>query len=371
MKRWGAIGLLALAAHAHEAPHGVRSPRGLLMGDAWTAVANDDYTLFYNPAALARHARDFTLFPLNPTVSSTNIISDLDKYEDFPDSPSGVADLMMNEPVHVATNVAPGFKLFNFGFNFIASESADLLLRNRIHPTLDIDYRSDRGFAAGFAVPVGPGRLTRKSKSGSSTNLGLGFKYIKRKGLKDSMALTGTDLLDYIDSDADAKEIVDRLGLMESDAWGFDAGIEHVVREGNNQWVLSLAALDITNTDFEVEDTGDGKSLPSNRGQLNLGTAWMYRSSLFRGTFSLDVRDLTEKREFLERFRLGAELGIPIVSVMGGWNAGYYSYGLGLDLGLLKLIGGFYGVEAGSGYRQTESPRLVIYLGLFDFSFDA
>ncbi|MBY0517663.1 MAG: hypothetical protein K2P81_12175 [Bacteriovoracaceae bacterium] len=363
--------LMTFSALAFEAPVGVRSPRGLLMGDAWTAVNNDEYTLFYNPASLGRHSHDLTMYPFNPQINGPNVLSDLKKFQDMPSTPTGVADVIMDYPVHLGTSLVPGVKLFNFGFSYIASESADLLLRNKIHPTLDVDYRSDRGFATGFAIPLGPGRISGKSISGTQTNLGVGAKYIKRRGLYDSYALTGTDLLDYINSNSDTNDIINQLGLVQGDAWGFDAGVEHVVREGPNQWVFGLAALDIGGTKFNVASNPNKKVVANNKDQVNLGAAWLYRTALFRGTFSLDIRGLTQEMEMLERLRTGFEIGIPGISFLGGINSGYYSYGLGLDLGVMKLTAGFYGLEVGGAYNRTQSKRFVIYLSLFDFSFDA
>lgn len=361
---------LAFSAQAYEGPHNIRSPRGLLMGDAWTAVNTDEYTLFYNPASMARHQRDFTFYPFNPMVTGTNIVSDMDKYKDLPQTPAGMSDLLMNEPLHVGVSMAPGFKLFNFGFNVIASESADVLLRNRIHPTMEVDYRSDRGFVAGVGIPLGQSRLGGKSLSGQQTSVGVAAKYIKRKGIADSFALTGTDM-DILLGGGDANEVIDRLGLVEADSWGFDLGFEHVMRQGMHQFVVGLAALDVSNTDFEIENNVEKKRLSAIRDQVNLGAAWMMRSSVFKGTFSMDVRALNEEQDFLQRFRLGVELGTPILSVLGGWNAGYLSYGAALDVGLLKIVAGFYGVETGGGYDRVESERFMVYLSLFDFSFDA
>ena len=363
---------LASNAFAFEAPHGIRSPRGLLMGDAFTAVGTDEYTLFYNPASLARHSQDFTLYPFNPQATGTNVIGDLKKYEDIPDTPNGMADLLMNQPLHAGVNIAPGFKLFNFGFNFIASESVDLLLRNKIHPVLDVDYRSDRGFIFGGAIPLGTSRLGgKKSVGGQMTSIGFGVKYLKRRGLQDTLALTGTDVLDSIGTDADAEEVIKKLGVTEADAWSCDAWLEHVIRQGPHQVSFALAALDITNTEFEVEKNDDDKKVAANNDQVNLGAAWLMRTALFKGSFSADVRNLTQEQDFLERLRFGVEVGTPIISVLAGWNAGYLSYGAALDFGMLKVVAGFYGVEAGSSYNQTESERFVVYLSLFDFSFDA
>ncbi len=361
---------ISFSAHAYIAPVGIRSPKGLLMGDAWTAVANDDFTLFYNPAALGRHQRDFTFYPINPSIGGTNVLGDMDRFNDLPDTPEGISDVMMNYPVNISTNFVPGFKLFNFGFSFIASEQADLLLRNKIAPTLDVDYRSDRGFVSGFAIPLGAGRVSGKSVFGQQTTLGVSAKYIKRRGIYNSFALTGTDILDAINDSAEIEDILNRLGMAQGSSWGFDAAFEHVVRNGSEQFVFSLVGLDLLNTEFDVPKESVSGVAP-NRQQVNLAAAWHHRSSLLRGTFSLEFRDLTQERELLERTRLGVELGIPGISLLGGFNAGYYSYGVSVDAGAMKLTGGFYGLESGGGYKRIQSKRFIIYLSLFDFSFDA
>jgi hypothetical protein len=107
--RWGAFLLLffSAAALAIDNPHNMRSPKGLLMGDAFTAVNDDEYTLFYNPASLGRHRRDFTLYPFSGHVSGTNILCDMKRFEDFPDEPVGVADVLMDYPAHASAGVAP------------------------------------------------------------------------------------------------------------------------------------------------------------------------------------------------------------------------------------------------------------------------
>jgi len=49
-----------------------RSPRAQLMGDAWTALSNnDEMTLFYNPASLGgNYTVEFA--PLNMKLGATN-----------------------------------------------------------------------------------------------------------------------------------------------------------------------------------------------------------------------------------------------------------------------------------------------------------
>lgn len=357
-------------AQAFDNPYLMRSPRGMLMGDAFTAFNDDDFTLFYNPASLGRHKNDLTLYPFNPQLNGTNIINDLDRFEDFPDEPVAASDVLMNYPVHASAGISPGFKLFNFGVTFMANQSYDVLLRNPSHPMLDLDIRSDRGILMGLAIPLGPSRINRKSQSGTQTSFGIGAKYIERTGVRDTLALTGPIFLETIDQ-SEFDKILQSLGKVKGIGFGFDAGLEHVHREGNSQIIVGLAALDITGTDFTEAHNPNRLQVADNRDQVNFGMAAGQDYKIFHYVLSVDVRGLNEQMDFGKRLRFGAQVGIPGLTFMGGVNSGYYSYGATLDLNFVKFTMGLYDVEIGSKYKQIKSQRFVIYMSLFDFSFDA
>ncbi len=362
--------ILSCSAFGFDNPYTLRSPRGLLMGDAFTGINDDAFTLFYNPATLGRHKSDFSMYPLNGTATGTNVLANMDRFKNFPNDPVGASDRLMNYPVHAGANTAPGFKMFNFGLTAIVADSYDVLLRNKANPTMDIDLRSDRGVAAGFAIPIGSGRLNKKSTSGSQTSLGIGAKYIERTGISDRIGLLSPTVLNSLDQDGVSK-IVKSLGRVKGQAWGFDAGFEHVVKVANSQFVIGLAALDITGTDFKVQKNPNNLKVASNRDQVNLGSAFGQDFGIFHYIMSADIRALNEQMDFGKRLRVGGEIGIPGLSVMAGMNSGYYSYGATIDLGFIKTTAGIYEVELGSKYRQTKSSRFVISVTLFDFSFDA
>jgi hypothetical protein len=361
---------VSTSAFAFDNPYTLRSPRGLLMGDAFTAVNDDSFTLFYNPATLARHKSDLTLYPLNATLTGTNVLADMDRFKDFPDEPVGAADVLMNYPVHAGVNTAPGFKLFNFGMTAIVADSYDILLRNQANPTMDIDIRSDRGVAMGFALPIGPGRLNKKTNRGSQTSIGVGAKYIERTGVADQIGLMSTTTLNCLGQDK-VEDVAKCLGRVRGQAWGFDLGVEHVVKVANAQWVLGMTALDVTGTDFQVPNNPNKLKVASNRDQVNLGSAFGQDFGLFHYIVSADVRALNEEMDFGKRLRVGGEVGVPGLAVMAGMNSGYYSYGATLDMGFIKTTAGMYEVEVGSKYKQQKSSRFVLSVTLFDFSFDA
>lgn len=361
---------LSLNALAFDTPYTMRSPRGLLMGDAFTAVNDDEFTLFYNPAALARHKRDFSLSPINPQFQGSNVLNDMERFENFPDEPVAAADVLMDYPAHASAGIAPGFKLFNVGVSFLANESFDVLLRNRAHPMLDLDMKSDRGVMVGIGIPLGPSRLGRKNGQGSQTSLGISAKYLERTGVRDTLALAGPTVVDSLGKD-ELQDVLKTLGRVKGIGYGFDAGIEHVARHGNSQFVASLAALDITGTDFKEQAHPDNLQVSDIRDQVNLGLAAGQDFKLFHYILSADIRGLNEQMDFGKRLRFGVEFGVPGLSVMGGLNSGYYSYGATLDLVFMKLTAGFYDMELGSKYKQIKSRRFLLYLSLFDFSFDA
>lgn len=372
MKRWQLFCLLFLSSSswAFDYPYTMRSPKALLMGDAYTAVNDDEYLIFYNPASLARHKNDLTLHPFSGQMSGTNILNDLNKFSNMPGDPAGVADVIMDYPIHAGAGFAPGFQLFNFGISFFANESFDALLRNKAHPMLDLDIRSDRGLSMGFGIPLGTSRMGKKATSGSQTSLGVSAKYIERTGVKDTMALVGPTVVDSLGQDQ-LNDILDSLGRVKGIGWGFDAGIEHITRQGNSQYVIGLSALDITGTEFKVASNLNDSKVANIKDQVNLGLAYGQNFSLFNYILSADVRSLNEQIDFGRRLRLGARVGIPGLTFMGGMNSGYYSYGVETNLGFMKLSAGFYDIELGSKYQQTKSKRFIIYLSLFDFSFDA
>jgi hypothetical protein len=371
MKR-GALLLLFFITEVFSAdyPYYLRSPRGLLMGDAFTAVNDDEFTLMYNPASLARHKNDLTLYPFNPMVTGTNILSDVDKFEDFPKGPVEASEIIMDLPVHANAGIAPGFKFFNVGVTFLASESYDVLLRNKAHPMLDVDIRSDRGVLLGVGIPISSGRLSRKDKKGHQTSLGLTGKYIERSGVKDTLALSGPVVLEALGRD-EFKEIVLSLGKVKGVGWGYDAGVEHISRVGNSQIVASLVALDIGGTEFKVPNNPDNLRVSDTPSQVNAGLAAGQDFGLFNYILSADFRGLNQQSDSLKKVRLGAQIGIPGIQVMAGMNSGYFSYGATLDIGFAKFTAGLFDIEIGTKADQIKSKRFILYLSLFDFSFDA
>ncbi len=360
--------LLSLSALAVEERSLGKSPNGLLMGDAYTALADDDFTLFYNPALLARH-KGFSLYPLNPSITATNIIKDPDRFSNTGTTTTSFADAAFNFPMHIGIDYSPGFKMGKFGMSAMVNYNTNFNLQNQVTPVLDIDHRFDRGFIAGYAHPL-YGSFTT-GKGGEHLALGLSVKYIEREAIYNSYNLTGISLLDAL-SQGSADAILNSLGKVNGSGWGADAGIDYVKSNGSQTFSLGLAILDIY-TVMHTKDNPDNLEVQDQPMRINLGSAWKATMGAgFDLTVSADIKHLEQQMELMRRVHLGVEVGIsPALSIMAGVNAiDNYSYGLKLNTGLIKIYAGFYGTEIGEKLGQQESDRFVIYFSLFHFGFD-
>lgn len=340
-----------------------RSMHALLMGDAYTALADDAHTLYYNPAILGRH-EGFSFWPINPLISVTNpLAEDLDDISDPGDDPSQIASVFMDRPIHIALGAAPGFKMGRFGISAIVNNQTNLNVVNEVSPMLDIDHRYDKGFVMGYGFPL---------KTQASGNLSFGFstKYLQRESIYGDYNLTSPALLDAFSS-GELGDILTALGKTKGSGWGFDLGLDFVKSSGSQTLSAGIAILDAY-TKLHTDKNDMDREVQEQPMQVNAGAA--IKSSFGPGldfTISGDIRNLEKQMEFMRRIRLGIEVGLtPALSVLAGINANQYSYGLKVNSGLISLYAGFFNVDIGEELGQQISKRAGLYLSLLDFTFD-
>ena len=345
-----------------------KSPRGLLMGDAYTSLADDDFSLFYNPALLARHS-GFSFYPLNPAFSVVNVLAEPDKFNDMGETPTEIAGVIFDFPVHIGVDYAPGFKMGRFGLTALVNYNTNFNLQNQITPALDIDHRFDRGFVAGYGMPIFGNY--KSGSSGTQLAAGVAVKYIQREAIYGSYNLTGYSLLDAL-SAGDADTILESLGKINGNGWGFDAGFDYVTSSGAQTFSASLALLDIYTLMHTESNEGDLK-VQDQPMRVHFGTA--YTASApggFDFTLSADIKHLEQQMELMRRLHLGVELNLtPAISVLAGLSAvDNYSYGVKFDMAIAKVYLGLYTSEIGEKLQQQESNRFLLYISLLDFTFE-
>jgi hypothetical protein len=345
-----------------------RSTKGLLMGDAFTAVADDEYTLFYNPALLARHS-GFSFTPFNPSISVPNVLSDSERFTDLGTDVQDIYSAAAGFPIHIGAGMAPGFKMGKFGLSAILNMQTNILLQNEVNPTMEIDHRYDKGFIMGYASPLS-GSFSQSS-GGQHLALGGSIKYINRESVYGNYYLLGTELLDAL-SAGEISDVLTELGQVNGQGWGFDLGLDYAVSNGPSTFTMGLAMLDIV-TLLQTAENDDDREVQPQPMQVNFGTSWKGEvGGGFGLTVTADIRNLEQQMEFMKRIRLGGEISLsPALSLLAGLNGlNNYSYGLKTNLGLFKVFTGLYTEEVGEKLDQIESERFIIYFSLFSFNFD-
>ena len=362
-------------AYAGEFNYLARSPRALLLGDAFTAVADDEYSLFYNPAALGRHT-GVSLNPINMVLGVTNALEEQDRFKNFPkNDEAAIADRILGLPIYARAATYPGLKMQHFGLSLFADTKTSLILSNAIHPQLNVNYRYDRGFATGAAFNIGSGANFKKGKkndrgaiqAGKRVSFGLGVKHVRREAIDGTYSLMGTTLLKKIAKGVkDVEDLKSAFGSVEGSGWGIDLGMEYSQATSSSLFTAGLVATDVGDIHFrKLEGTG---KVPKQYMNIASGIAFKQDFKIIDYTLSADLHPLNYDMDFTQKLHLGAELGIPFVTLHTGWNAGYLSYGATVKFWPLKLTAGFYGIELGSKFKEQEAKRIIIYLSLFDFS---
>ena len=355
-----------------------RSQQALLMGDAFTAVADDENTLFYNPAALGRHSGvSLSLFKPNfefPDIVQKDIGFDgfnlglSDRFEDWPNEPAAITDRILGFPLYLQVGATPTIKVGSFGLSLFAVSKTNMVLENAIHPILDLSYRLDRGFIMGYAFGLGK-KPKGKKGNGHFSSLGISLKSVNRQGLEGDFDLFGTELLEIISNSDSYKEIRRNLGYSKGSGFGLDLGWESNYYAGNTRMGFGVSLLDVGGTKFKKSE--GISEVPDQEMSLNTGLAFEQKFGFFDYTLSADYHNVIDPyTPAISKLKLGARLDFPIVDLFMGWNGGYMSYGLGVEAFFFKIMLGFYGIEIGQKFRQREGERVVLSISLLEFHFD-
>jgi hypothetical protein len=317
------------------------------MGNAFTAVSDDENALFYNPAGLAEISA-LSVGLVNPTLEASKSSIDLanDSEDIDTDDSSQVADLLRNyigEHQHVRAGLFPhvGFNVARFGvmIGYLGQATLDAEVRNPVWPEVDTSYIFDHGPIGGFGVPI----------ASSTIRIGASVKYIHRESLDE--IYTATDIAD--DNFEDQFED----DLENGSALALDLGVLYTIPF---DWPVKTH-VGLTVQNLPEMDFGDARDQPT---QTNIGLA--LEKSFFKCKLlgALDYRDLThaigEDDDFPKHLHMGLEFQLPkILSLRAGLNQGYATYGVTLDFWIVKLDFASYAEEVGAHAGQRDDRRYV------------
>lgn len=363
----------ALAQVFSEVPRvGKLSPRIAGMGGAFTAVADDEMALFYNPAGLQNLKRVHWAL-LNPTVelgSGFSALFDLVDQLNAASTNQAKAQVIQK---FIPTNVLAGASAMpflvapHFGIGLVAQGDTRLEVLNPVTPRIEISGFLDAALVAAYATKVRPDLSV--GITGKWVHRSLVLPVASKSSPNCSNPITTTDPLDptrqvVVIEESDlfncsAIKVGDFSTTKSLSGFGIDLGALFQV---NSRLAVGATWHDLGNTTL----SGDGarNSIPQS---FSLGIAYRFPSlwllSSPRLTFDIDRLgdpDVSTAR----RLHFGAEATLfRKFALRAGINQGYPTAGIGFRLGILDLEYAFFQREAGKVAGEKRDTSQVVTLG--------
>ena len=325
------------------------------MGNAFTAAANDEMLLFYNPAALRSvYYNMYEVVGFNTTTNENTI--NLGK------SSSGFSTIGSLAGKKIYNEVNLGLLSHvnsRFGWSFFSNGLLDIQVRNPIIPYLETKAYVQTGLAGGMAWSFLDFQL----------DLGLGVKLVQRSGIDTKLHIFDEAIIEFTE---DQKTTKLQKKFASKAAFAPDAGvIYHFDSYHNMEPKVAFSLQNIGGLDFE----GAGK-VPMT---MNIGVSTESEFNGFDMILAADYRDLADSQEMISKgnimternIKIGVEFGWQklfnghhLISVRAGRNGPYNSVGWSLNLFGFKVDFAKYSEEIGGYAGELEDKRTSLQVSL-------
>lgn len=339
---------------AEELHYLYRGTRVLGMGTAFTAIADDENSLFFNTAGLGQQRDKLRIAILNPKVeASADAISFVQDVLDLDGAEVSEATALLEEHTgehqRVAADLFPHviFNLMGVGIGLgalgVAEVNTDIINAKRF-PELRTDTRATYGGVIGLGYKL-PGDLIQ---------IGTGLKLLSRQAVIktfDAEALTDENY-----------DIAD--DLKDGFGYGYDFGL--ILHPGELgilkpvQFLKPAVGLSFQNAgDIEFGDAG------KEVGNLAVGIAFRPNFWILETTLAADFNFLNElnRYDLSQLYHIGAEIRFPkILSLQVGTQQEAITAGIGLDLWFIEINAATYVEEIGAFAGQDPDRRFAVQL---------
>jgi len=325
------------------------------MGNAFTAAANDEMLLFYNPAALRSvYYNMYEVVGFNTTTNENTI--NLGK------SSSGFSTIgsLAGKKIYNEANLGLLSHVNSrFGWSLFSNGLLDIQVRNPIIPYLETKAYVQTGLAGGMAWSFLDFQL----------DLGLGVKLVQRSGIDTKLHIFDEAIIEFTE---DQKTTKLQKKFASKAAFAPDAGvIYHFDSYHNMEPKVALSLQNIGGLDFE----GAGK-VPMT---MNIGVSTESEFNGFDMILAADYRDLADSQEMISKgnimternIKIGVEFGWQklfnghhLISVRAGRNGPYNSVGWSLNLFGFKVDFAKYSEEIGGYAGELEDKRTSFQVSL-------
>ncbi len=321
------------------------------MGGAFTAVADDENAMFYNPAGLNRIEGFGRAEILNPylelsrdTLDFFGDLREVGDAENDTEQSRLAADLLdkwFGKRLHLRTGLFPNVTLHNFGIGVLGQGRFDGEVHNPLGSST-LEVRAGTDIAA--IVSGAYGFLDQRIQ------VGLTGKFVSRRLLEK--AYTTRELV--------AEDGIDFDDLEEGKGFGVDLGAIYNLPA---VWDPSVGFAILNLADLNLGDAGKLEQ------QINLGAALRPPVVFGKLLLALDVMDVTNQlgkdSDLGKRIHAGVEYRFPIIlALRTGLHQGYPSFGLTADFWIAKLGYAYSIEEVGAFAGQRPDRRHIAQLSL-------
>lgn len=326
-----------------------RGARAQAMGNAFTAVADDEQAIYYNPAGLAGiPGYTLTYASIDVETSSDAITTAVNSASTVKNVSGDTVNKFMGRNIRGHLALTPSLVAPNFGVGVLADAAFGLYPRNQALPQLRLGYQVTNGIqlATGWSV-TNPRRRAGGARSGKSDlRVGVAAKMLNRRG--------GFRDIPLIEAFSVSPDTVFNLASTWGHAYGLDLGLQYL-REIAPRTTLSLGAAWT-----DLGDTYFGDNVDAVKNNLSAGIAARYTLARMRATLSLEQRHLNLDTDWRKRTHIGGEFKMPFLSLYGGLNQMYLTYGLAFDAWLFRVTAVTYAEEIGTYLYQDPERRYLL-----------
>jgi hypothetical protein len=336
----------AYAQEFHDLYVGTREQA---MGGASVAITQDDEAIYLNPAAMAGN-KGFKIYLLNLNVEvSSDAVNDIKNSATVFNNigPTSLQNFV-GQNIETRAELTTGLTIPNFGMSYLVDQQVALQVQNLSNPNVLFGLQTTNGFqfATGFSL------LSKNKKSQDDLRVGLGFKFMYRRGGYNDLDLQ--QILNI--SQSEIKTITGNYGVGEDG----DLGLQYI-RTLNKKWKL-MAGLDYQDVGGMAFSTG-GQTQQENLG-MGIGAKFS-PSRLLDITLGYDLKNLTQDMPFERKNHVGLEFAFPILRLQLGLSEGaYFSYGATTDFWLMSVSLLSYEEELGEDPGQDGERRYMVRIAL-------
>ncbi len=343
---------------AKELPEFYRGVRATGMGNAFTAVADDADSIFYNPAGLAMN-RSIDIDLINPKIDVSHddfeargAITDVAK-----DLNATTVSAIFGKNIYGNAVIFPALHFPYFVIGYYLAGNAHLIAKNLSLPSVEVSYLYDRGVIGGF------GYETRGLTKKQFFRFGIGVKWLRRIGYDDVLPVTTLATAN--------RSFIRTLRRGPNSGIGLSPGFQYEIPLGKmDDFILGVAWLDAGDVNFNMGGASEPPPIRSNfttgfAYTHRLGTNWRTINNL---KYAFDIRHLLEKNKDPRlKLHTGIELEVGPISVQSGVSQDSFTVGVGLDLATIKVTASTYGVQNQSLALMNRERR---YMAQFIWRFD-